>query len=161
MHDQMIQAPGVSDFFDVMFKHWGSLLKEDHEQRRKAREMNFPTEGWVTTIIDDDGDDLDKLENKSLEDAKNGIVVAEGFDLVDDGYGPSLTEQSLVEGMVAVVEPEADKPKSIEKMKDNKPLSGDRDMKPVASPARSCEKGGDIEQRIAMVQFLGRVEHFL
>lgn len=80
----MIQAPGTSEFFDVMFKHWGDKLKVEQQERLKAREM---TGGDGVIIIDDDGVDLEQLESKSLEDAKQGIIVSEeSFDLVDDGY---------------------------------------------------------------------------
>ena len=82
------EAPGVADFYDVIYRHWGQSLRELQVARaEKAKEKGTAGEAVVIEIPDDDGD-LASLESHSLEQAKKGIVI-EGVVCLDGPEPPA------------------------------------------------------------------------
>ena len=86
-----LQAAGVSEFYDIIFKHWDAQLKELHAKRlekarlasEKQKENRESYKHEVIQIADDDDGDLENLEQKSLQQALDGVIV-EGIINVDD-----------------------------------------------------------------------------
>ena len=100
------EAPGVADFYEVIYRHWGQALRDLQNARaEKAKEKGTAAEAVVIEIPDDDGD-LASLESLSLEQAKNGVVI-EGVVCID---GPELqpSAEDKVEAM-AVKKPDESK----------------------------------------------------
>ena len=85
----------MTEYFDIINKHWGEALKKLHEERaarRKALPDTSAVDESPIEIADDDGADLVLLEHQSLEQAERGIV-SETMDVdCGDPAKPSLKE---------------------------------------------------------------------
>ena len=94
------EAPGVADFYEVIYRHWGQALQNLQASRaEKAKEKGTAAEAVVIEIPDDDGD-LPALEQRSLEQAKRGIVI-EGVVCIDGPEPePSADEKDNAEVLV-------------------------------------------------------------
>lgn len=68
------KAAGVGEYYEILYKHWDAPL-EALEAQRAERASKGQSKSEVIEIEDDDGADLVALENQSLEQARNGIVV--------------------------------------------------------------------------------------
>ena len=68
------KAAGVGEYYEILYKHWDAPLKA-LEAQRAERASKGQSKSEVIEIEDDDGADLVALENQSLEQARNGIVV--------------------------------------------------------------------------------------
>ena len=85
-----LQAAGVSEFYDIIFKHWDLQLKDLHAKRlekarvmaEKQKENRESYQNEVIQILDDDVD-LEHLEKESLQQAMDGVIV-EGIINIDD-----------------------------------------------------------------------------
>lgn len=85
-----LQAAGVSEFYDIIFKHWDAQLKDLHAKRlekaqlmaEKQKENRENYQNEVVQVLDDD-DDLENLEKESLQKAMDGVIV-EGIINIDD-----------------------------------------------------------------------------
>ena len=73
------KAPGVGDFFDIIYRYWEGPLREQQTARAAKASSSAAV---VVEIDDDDGADLLALETESLRQAMVGIVV-EGVIVLD------------------------------------------------------------------------------
>lgn len=77
---------GVAEFYEIMFEHWGSQLRELHAARQARKGKESQPESSDPILIEDDDGDCDaiiELEKKSLTNAENGFVVA-GSEVLED-----------------------------------------------------------------------------
>ena len=79
------KAAGVGEYYEILYKHWDGPLKA-LEAQRAERVSKGQSKAAVIEIEDDDGADLVALENLSLEQARNGIVLP-GVVVIDDPEG--------------------------------------------------------------------------
>jgi len=103
------KAPGVAEYYDVMYKHWESELKALQAQRATQKAKG----ATVIEIPDDDGDNLASLEDKSLKQAERGIVV-EGVIYLDTDKGWKVEEIAVETGGMVSKNDTVDKTKEVD-----------------------------------------------
>ena len=98
------QAPGVSEFYEVVFKYWGEQIRKLQAERQARKAVGVgkggsseslgttePSENpMVIEIPDDDGDDLESLEITSLQLAEKGVVFNDPYYIADDDSKSSI-----------------------------------------------------------------------
>ena len=91
------KAPGVREFFDALLVHWETILKDLHAQRLRRKSEG---RAEVIEIPDDDckGVSMEELEKKSLQKAREGIIMVDSDEVLeDDGYAdPQETDNGEV-----------------------------------------------------------------
>lgn len=131
------EAPGVAEFYEVLYRHWDGPLRALHERHLERAKVKGSKDVEVIPDDDDDGD-MEALESKSLQQALKGIVI-EGVIVIDEIGGQSSERSDGAEKCdeSKVVE-KVDKSEGVEKVDKSEGVEKD-EKKEVKSEDEKCE----------------------